>query len=102
LLRGLPPPPGIAGLRARLAEAPPTDDPGAAAAAAAEVAATVADLAHGLAPLTDLRPRDEFYGNNRRWGLHGGRYGDGPVQVDVVRPGAAVSIPGCEGFASPG
>jgi spermidine synthase len=60
------------------------------------------DTTPALAPLTDLRPRDEFYGNNRRWGLHGGRYGDGPVQVDVVRPGAAVSIPGCEGFVSPG
>ena len=54
------------------------------------------------APLSDLRPRDEFYGNNRRWHVHGGEAFDGPVRVEVVAPGRAVPIPGCEGFVSPG
>ncbi|HYF58148.1 MAG TPA: fused MFS/spermidine synthase [Burkholderiaceae bacterium] len=62
------------------------------------------------ASLTDLRPRDEFYRNNRRWLVEGdseaARRATGPAIVDMT-PGVPgrpepPPVPGCDGFVAPG
>ena len=57
------------------------------------------------APLTDLRPRDEFFRNNRRWWVSGGDTSGGGAgrPVEVVRVAADAAAPlagvaGCEAY----